>query len=310
MSLVEDLLKGDKRAVAKLISLIEDGDPAAVQAIGEIYPRTGGAHVIGVSGPPGSGKSTLIFRLAQEFRSRGKKVGIIAVDPTSPITGGALLGDRIRMGDLTKDEGAFIRSMATRGRLGGVSAATSDVVNVLDAYGSQVIFVETAGAGQTDVEVSDLVHTTVIVLMPGVGDEVQALKAGLFEVADIFVVNKADIDDADRVVADLRMMLELVEEGGEWTPPVLKAVALHGEGVSELADYLERHLAFLHESDRLKAWNRRRVEKELMIAVSETLLERARGMASLRSFGDYVDKVLEKELSPKEAAVGLLKDSS
>ncbi len=169
---------------------------------------------------------------------------------------------------------------------------------------------ETAGAGQTDVEVSDLVHTTVIVLMPGVGDEVQALKAGLFEVADIFVVNKADIDDADRVVADLRMMLELVEEGGEWTPPVLKAVALHGEGVSELADYLERHLAFLHESDRLKAWNRRRVEKELMIAVSETLLERARGMASLRSFGDYVDKVLEKELSPKEAAVGLLKDSS
>ncbi len=308
MSLVEGLRNGDKRAVAKLISLIEDGDAAATAAIREIYSMTGKAHVVGVSGPPGTGKSTLIFRLAQEFRKRGKKVGIIAVDPTSPISGGALLGDRVRMGDLASDEGVFIRSMGTRGRLGGVSAATSDAINVLDAYGSDIIFVETAGAGQTDVEVSDLVHTTVVVVMPGVGDEVQALKAGLFEVAHIFVVNKADLGDADRVASDLSMMLELGEQG-DWTPPVLTAVALRGEAEKEVADFLEEHLTHLRESGRMEEKKRRRAEKELMIAISESVLERSLALSSGRSFMSFVDEVLEKRMSPREAAIRLLEES-
>lgn len=308
MSLVEGLRNGDKRAVAKLISLIEDGDAAATDAIREIYPMTGKAHVVGVSGPPGTGKSTLIFRLAQEFRKRGKKVGIIAIDPTSPISGGALLGDRVRMGDLASDEGVFIRSMGTRGRLGGVSAATSDAINVLDAYGSDIIFVETAGAGQTDVEVSDLVHTTVVVVMPGVGDEVQALKAGLFEVAHIFVVNKADLGDADRVASDLSMMLELGEQG-DWTPPVLTAVALRGEAATEVADFLEEHLTHLGESGRMEEKKRRRAEKELMIAISESVLERSLALSSGRSFMGFVNEVLEKRMSPREAALRLLEES-
>ncbi len=312
MSLVDGLLDGDKRAVAKLISLIEDGDEAALEAISDIYPRTGNAHVIGVSGPPGTGKSTLIFRLAREFRDRGHKVGIIAVDPTSPISGGALLGDRIRMGELTRDEGVFIRSMATRGRLGGVSAATSDAINVLDAFGSDVVFVETAGAGQTDVEVSALVHTTLVVLMPGVGDEVQTLKAGLFEVAHIFVVNKADVDNADRVASDLRMMLELGEfdEPIEWAPPVLMSAALNGEGVQEVADSLENHLAFLRESGGMEDRRRQRAKKEFMIAISEAVLERARDLSSRRTFEGYLEKVLEKQMSPREAAIRLLEESS
>lgn len=309
MSLVEALLQGDKRAVAKLISLIEDGDPAAGEAIGALYGRTGRAHVVGVSGPPGTGKSTLIFRLAQELRRRGKTVGIVAVDPTSPLTGGALLGDRIRMGDLTRDKGVFIRSMGTRGRLGGVSAATADAANVLDAYGSDVVFVETAGAGQTDVEVSDLVHTTVVVLMPGVGDEVQALKAGLFEVADLFVVNKADLDEADRVVTDLQMMLDLGEHGA-WVPPILKASARGDEGIGEVADALAAHLAHLQEEGRLEAVERRRVERELFVALTEAALERSARLREGEGYAEVVERVLRRDMSPREAAARLLREAA
>ncbi len=307
MSLVEALLKGDKRAVAKLISLIEDGDPAAAQAIGALYPRTGNAHVVGVSGPPGTGKSTLVFRLAQELRKRGRRVGIVAIDPTSPLTGGALLGDRIRMGDLTRDEGVFIRSMGTRGRLGGVSAATADAANVLDAYGSDVVFVETAGAGQTDVEVSDLVHTTLVVLMPGVGDEVQALKAGLFEVADVFVVNKADLEDADRVATDLQMMLDLGAETA-WEPPILKTSALRDEGIPEVADALEAHHTHLRKTGRLEDVERQRVEKELFVALTEAALEQSAKLREGKAYEDVVAQVLRRETSPREAAMRLLGD--
>ncbi len=309
MSLVEALLRGDKRAVAKLISLIEDGDEAASTAIKKIYSRTGKAYVVGVSGPPGAGKSTLILQLTRILRKGGRKVGIIAVDPTSPITGGALLGDRIRMGNLTRDQGVFIRSMATRGRLGGVSAATSDAINVLDAYGSDIIFVETVGAGQTDVEVATLVNTMVVVVMPGTGDEVQALKAGLFEVADVFVVNKADLEDAERVAADLKMMLEMVE-GGEWTPPVLLTSALQGEGIENVADCLEEHRSHLESSGGLEERRRRRAEREVLAALAEAILQKGLRLRSGRALKGYVEKVLEREMSPSEAASLLLREFS
>lgn len=305
MSLVEALLAGDKRAAAKLISLIEDGDEEATEVIRAIYQRTGQAHVVAVSGPPGSGKSTLIYRLAQTFRRRGKTVGIIAVDPTSPLTGGALLGDRVRMGELTADEGVFIRSMGTRGRLGGVSAATSDAINVLDAFGNDVIFVETAGVGQTDVEVAALAHTMVVVLIPGAGDDVQAFKAGIFEVADLFVVNKADSGNAEGVAANLEVMLSMGDEA-EWMPPVLLASALRDDGITAVADKIVAHFAHLTESGHLEEKRRTRVEREILAALSEAIQARGLALQSGDAFSDWVERVLEKEVSPREAAQGLL----
>ncbi|MFQ5552819.1 MAG: methylmalonyl Co-A mutase-associated GTPase MeaB [Thermoplasmata archaeon] len=305
MSLVEALLAGDKRAAAKLISLIEDGDEQATEVIRAIYRKTGKAQTVAVSGPPGSGKSTLIYRLAQAFRRRGRTVGIIAVDPTSPLTGGALLGDRVRMGDLTADEGVFIRSMGTRGRLGGVSAATSDAINVLDAFGSDVIFVETAGVGQTDVEVAALTQTMVVLLMPGTGDDVQVFKAGIFEVADLFVVNKADRGGAEAVAADLEVMVGMGEERG-WVPPVLLASGLRDEGSGEIADKIEAHSAYLAESGQLETKRRTRVEREILAALSESIQARGLALRSGQAFSAWVERVLQKEASPREAAQGLL----
>lgn len=307
MSLVEALLRGDKRAAARLISLIEDGAPEANEVLREVYRRTGRAHVVAVSGPPGSGKSTLIHRLARALRDRGKTVGIVAVDPTSPLSGGALLGDRVRMGELAGDAGVFIRSMGTRGRLGGVSAATADAITVLDAFGSDVVVVETAGVGQTDVEVAALSHTLVVLVMPETGDEVQTLKAGLFEVADVFVVNKADLGGAEALAADLRSMLELGERG-PWTPPVLLASAKAGEGVAELVAALEAHLGHLRESGQLEVRQRSRAEWEVAAALAEALLGRAQALRSGAAFREAVDAVLAKTLSPREAAARLLDD--
>ncbi|MFQ5986590.1 MAG: methylmalonyl Co-A mutase-associated GTPase MeaB [Thermoplasmata archaeon] len=305
MSLVQDLLAGDKRAAAKLISLIEDGDEEAIEVIRAIYRKTGQAQTIAVSGPPGSGKSTLIYRLAQAFRRRGKTIGIIAVDPTSPISGGALLGDRVRMGELAADEGVFIRSMGTRGRLGGVSAATSDAINVLDAFGSDIIFVETAGVGQTDVEVASLTHTMVVLLIPGTGDDVQAFKAGIFEVADLFVVNKADRGDGEGMVADLEVMLA-VGEGAEWVPPVLLASALRDEGVAEVADKIGAHFAHLRDSGHLEIKRRTRIEREILAALSESIQARGLALQAGQAFSDWVERVMLKEASPLEAAQSLL----
>ncbi len=305
MSLVDALLEGDKRAAAKLISLIEDGDEEATEVIRAIYKETGKAQTVAVSGPPGSGKSTLIYRLAQAFRRRGKTVGIIAVDPTSPLTGGALLGDRVRMGDLTADDGVFIRSMGTRGRLGGVSAATSDAIHVLDAYGSNVILVETAGVGQTDVDVAALTHTMVVLLIPGTGDDVQAFKAGIFEVADLFVVNKADRGGAEAVAADLEVLVGMGEDIA-WVPPILLASGLRDEGIAEVADQIEAHFTHLTESGRLERKRKTRVEREILGALAESIQSRGLALQSGRAFSDWVDRVLRKEASPREAAQGLL----
>ncbi|MBI5527871.1 MAG: methylmalonyl Co-A mutase-associated GTPase MeaB [Deltaproteobacteria bacterium] len=248
---VEKILEGDIRAAARLVRDIDDGMPGAVDALKALYPRTGRAHVVGVTGAPGTGKSTICDRLIGSFRAEGKKVGVVAVDPSSPYSGGAILGDRIRMQEHATDPGVFIRSMATRGHLGGLSASTGDVVRVMDAMGMDVVIVETVGVGQDEIEVARTAHTTVVVLVPGMGDDVQAIKAGLLEIADCFAVNKSDRDGADKVVRELQVMLDMrPRREGDWEPPVVKTAAIHGEGIGDLRGALDRHAEWAAGSGR------------------------------------------------------------
>ncbi|MFQ5910083.1 MAG: methylmalonyl Co-A mutase-associated GTPase MeaB [Thermoplasmata archaeon] len=310
MEIVDRILKGDKRAAAKAISLLEDSDRRASEILGAIYPHTGNAHIIGITGPTGTGKSTLIFALAKEFRKRDKKVGIIAIDPTSPYTGGALLGDRIRMGNLTLDEGVFIRSMGTRGHSGGTSRSTADVIKVLDAMGMQKIFAETAGAGQSEVEISKIVHTSMVVEMPGLGDDIQAMKAGILEIGDIFVINKADLDGVDATLANLSLVMETEKPSG-WKPRIQLTVATDEKGISELADLVEEHYEFLQKSGRLEEERVERAKDELRVALSHHLfLKISESPELLREFGSLVQMIARKEIDPHSAAEKLLKVTS
>lgn len=304
MTLVEDVLKGDKRAVAKLISMIEDDDAGATKALAAIYPRTGRAHVVGFTGPPGVGKSSLINRLVREFRTRGRKVGVVAVDPTSPFTGGAVLGDRIRMSDTGTDPGVFIRSMATRGHPGGLALATFDAVKVLDAYGMDMVFVETVGVGQSEVEIASRAHTTVVVQMPQSGDAVQALKAGILEIGDVYVVNKTDLGGADVMASNLQFM---IEEKDGWRAPVVKTSALEGKGVAELATALERHHAILRSGP---LWARReadRARKELFESMRRLLSETFSDREGGKSLDRHVKSIVERRIDPRTAAARLLR---
>jgi len=287
---------------------MEDNGPAAREAIAALYPHTGHAHIVGVTGSPGTGKSTLVYELAKEFRSRGKTVGIIAVDPTSPFSGGALLGDRIRMQKLSTDEGVFIRSMASRGQLGGLARATGDAIKVLDAFGRDTIMVETVGAGQSEVEIARAAHTVLVVDAPGLGDDIQAIKAGLFEIADIFVVNKADRDGADRTLLTLQMMLDMGEGSGEsnWRPPLIKTIALQGEGSGLVADAVEEHLAYLKESGQLHIRSRTLAEEELRRILGQELLGRLLDGIQGQQWEFLINEVTERELDPYTAADKLL----
>jgi LAO/AO transport system kinase len=237
--LAERIERGEPRAIAKAITLADEGE--AAELLIRLYGKGGRARVVGVTGPPGAGKSTLVDKLTRTYRSKGLSVGIVAVDPTSPFTGGAILGDRIRMQDLTSDEGVFIRSLATRGALGGLSRATADAIEILDASGKDVILVETVGVGQDEVEVALVAETVLVVLVPGLGDEIQAMKAGIIEIGDVFVVNKADKPGADRAQKELHAMLTLTLGHGEEPPEIVRTIAESGEGVAELVEAVERH---------------------------------------------------------------------
>lgn len=305
--LVQGVLRGEKRAIARSISIIENNEPQAKGIISQIYPKTGKAHIVGITGPPGAGKSTLVEILTKQIRKKHKTVGIVAVDPTSPFTGGAFLGDRVRMQDLSTDDGVYIRSMATRNSPGGLARATKDASHVLDAAGKDVIIVETVGAGQSEVEVIKVAHTVIVVLAPGLGDDIQAIKAGQMEIGDIFVVNKADRENADKAAGDIRAMLELSTEKKEWTPPVLKTVALTGQGVDRLLEEIEKHEAYIKKGALLHQ-RRANVEIELIEALKQKIAESV--IRDLRQQGEWVkitEKILAREIDPHSAADNLLR---
>ena len=302
------VLAGNRRSVARAITIIENNTAEAKKLIASIYSHTGEAHLIGFTGPSGSGKSTLIEKIVREYRRRGKTVGVVAVDPTSPFTGGAFLGDRIRMQELSTDPDVFIRSMATRNYSGGIARATKDAVKVLDAAGKDVILVETVGAGQSEVEIIKVAQTIVVIHAPGLGDEIQAIKAGLMEIADIFVVNKADRENADKAVMDIQAMLQLNNKETAWKQPILKTTALTGEGVSQLVEKIEGHRRFLQK----EVGRKRSIEKaetELVEAIQEKVTSsiidelKAEG-----KFEELLQQIVEKRVDPASAAEKLLRE--
>jgi LAO/AO transport system kinase len=303
LNVIERARAGDARALARLVSLAEDGSPALRPVMKALAPLTGQAQVIGLTGAPGVGKSTLTAALVAAYRERGQRVGVLAVDPTSPFTGGALLGDRVRMQDHATDPGVFIRSMATRGHLGGLSRAAPQALRVLDAAGFEVLLVETVGVGQAEVEVASLADTTLVMVAPGMGDSIQAAKAGILEVADIFVVNKADQPGAQEAVRDLRAMIALARRGpGEWRPPIVTTIAVKGDGIGELAAEVDAHWSWLASSGQRDARRRARAREEISaIAVAE-LRQRAGGLPGGSRLDELAARVAGGDLDPFTAA--------
>ncbi|HLI26219.1 MAG TPA: methylmalonyl Co-A mutase-associated GTPase MeaB [Chloroflexota bacterium] len=305
-ALVAAALAGDRRALARLLSLLEGGGPAAAAALRALYPRGGRAHIVGLTGPAGSGKSTLIAALARQYRERGEPVGVLAIDPTSPYTGGALLGDRVRMQALAGDAGVFVRSMAVRHGHGGLALAADAACAALDAAGYTRILLETVGAGQDEVAVAGVAHTVVVVSAPGLGDEVQALKAGLLEIGDVLVVNKADRPDAEAAAAALHL-LQALAPAPPWAPPIVKTCALRGEGIADLVEAIERHRAFLAASDAGGARARQRARAAALAAASAELDRRLHAAASAPCREALWEAVATRARTPLDAADALVR---
>jgi LAO/AO transport system kinase len=306
--LAERLVEGDRLALSRLISAVEAGRPDARQTLRCLFGRTGHAHVVGITGPPGSGKSTLTTRLAMTYRERGSSVGIVAVDPTSPFTGGAILGDRVRMMELHSDPGVFMRSMATRGVMGGLARSTLDVVLVLDAFGKDVIMIETVGVGQDEVEIARAADSTVVVGVPNLGDDIQAIKAGILEIADVLVVNKADLAGADRLVADLRTMLQLATPASraDWTPPIVKTVATDGSGVTELVDRLAAHRAYLEASGTWRARRAESARRQVRAIVEDRVQRRLEAVTAGVDWQTRFEAIAAREQDPYSVAEEVL----
>jgi LAO/AO transport system kinase len=306
-SLVQSLLAGNRRALGRVLSRIEDDTPAGRRALAMLYPRSGRAHTIGLTGSAGSGKSTLSGALAREFRRRGRTLGIVAIDPTSPFSHGALLGDRIRMQDLTSDPEVFLRSMATRGALGGLAPSTAGVVTALDAFGKDIVMIETVGAGQDEVEIAMMADTTVVVVTPGSGDDVQAMKAGIMEIADVLVVNKCDLPNADLLERQLRSILEGTR--AERVTPIVRTAGALTEGIDTLADALEEHRAYISGSGVRDAHRRAQARHQVLALARQRLIDRvvlAHGTDG--RLDEVVAQVAARTLDPHAAAELLIED--
>jgi LAO/AO transport system kinase len=311
----EAVLKGDRLALARLLTLVENDTATGRAALDYLFPHTGRAHLIGITGSPGTGKSSLVNQLVKCLRAAGaRKVAVIAVDPSSPFTGGALLGDRVRMRDLSGDPGVFVRSMASRGALGGLSHTTAAAAQVMDAAGFDVVLIETVGAGQSEVDIARLAHTVLVVEAPGLGDDIQASKAGILEIADILVVNKSDLPGAERARNALRAMLEMahptkpgmINETSFWMPPVLMIHSTGCEPVTELIDAIQRHKAFLLQSGEWQQRERERLRTNLNALIQDTLMLRFHQKLPAGRYEQVIDQIVSRELSPHEAVRSIL----
>ena len=292
------MCSGDARALARAISTVENRTSGWMDLLKALFPHTGKARVIGLTGPPGAGKSTLVDQLAKHYRKENRTVGIIAVDPTSPYTGGAILGDRIRMQDHYSDPGIYIRSMATRGSLGGLARATADAATILDASGRDLVMIETVGVGQDEVDIVRLADVTIVILVPGMGDDVQTIKAGIMEIADIFVINKSDREGAERVEREIRALQSLATRHDHWVPPIVKTVASEGAGIKELAEAITAYEAHLKNENLAFRKNVENWQERLVEMLRDAMLEKARGQMDAASLARYAAEIAEHKRDP------------
>jgi LAO/AO transport system kinase len=307
---VERLRGGDPRALARAISMVENREPGSTGLLKALFPHTGKARILGLTGAPGAGKSTLVDQLARHYRGQNHSVGIVAVDPTSPYTGGAILGDRIRMQDHFSDPGIYIRSMATRGSLGGLARATADVATVLDASGRDLVMIETVGVGQDEIDIVRLADVTVVILVPGMGDDVQTIKAGIMEIADIFVINKSDRDGAERVEREIRAMQSLATRSDNWTPPIVKTVASEGKGIDELDFAINSYEMYLKQENLVTKRNVQNWRERLIEMLRDAMLERARAHMADGEAAQFASQVADHRRDPYSVIEEILKRTS